>query len=534
VLSRLRTYTLAAAALVALVLGALAFAAPGQAGSERVIDAAAGVRASQCVPCHADLGKTQRPGLIFDHGDHLIVSCDGCHLRQPHRAGGGVEAVPMEVCFACHGVPHGPQGDLATGECASCHTSPDRLRPRSHGATWAAEPHAAASRAQGSVNSCLMCHDAEKDCDECHARTVPDVGPMPTDYHPLVPDRPKDPSVKVYPDRPTSMSQCVHCHPDIDEITPGRLIFAHGAHLMRGYECTACHPTFAHEPDKVAKPDMMSCYRCHGVRHASQGAVAESDCLKCHPANFKLVPNDHTKAFIVRDHKKRADADPAYCSMCHEPAFCVGCHQGKKTSPNAPGRPIIPADHQRPEWRGAHGAPYLEQKGACASCHTGQQCAECHATEMPHPPGWLADHKPAQGIPPEDCQVCHQDQSACQECHHKEVRTVQLVEANCVGCHEEMKLKPATKITNKGLSEHAVHFEVAKKKGAPYTCDECHVGFSRVASERMLEGAGGLGQAAHDLRLCYECHGNSDLQDIEIAPYGGQDLCRRCHTELFL
>jgi predicted CXXCH cytochrome family protein len=88
-----------------------------------------------------------------------------------------------------------------------------------------------------------------------------------------------------------------------------------------------------------------------------------------------------------------------------------------------------------------------------------------------------------------------------------------------------MKQKPATAIKNKGFAEHAVHFNVAKKKGKPYTCDDCHVGFSTASTEQ-------LGAAGHDVRLCYGCHGGLDLQNRTIAPYPGAQLCLRCHTDL--
>ena len=111
----------------------------------------------------------------------------------------------------------------------------------------------------------MMCHDAPKDCDECHEKKNLDIPKMPDTYvNILVRSRPRPPSVKIYPEGPTSMAQCIYCHPDLDAITPGRLIFAHGAHLQRNYECTVCHPEFGHTESGPRKPDMLSCYRCHG------------------------------------------------------------------------------------------------------------------------------------------------------------------------------------------------------------------------------------------------------------------------------
>jgi len=92
-----------------------------------------------------------------------------------------------------------------------------------------------------------------------------------------------------------------------------------------------------------------------------------------------------------------------------------------------------------------------------------------------------------------------------------------------------MKLKPATKIQNKGFAEHAVHFNVVEKKGAPYKCYDCHVDFG---DDKTLDPH--LKPVAHDLRLCYECHGRLDHNSVLIAPYRGGELCVRCHTDLNL
>jgi len=500
-----------------------------------VIDTAAPIQPTQCAPCHYDLGSVDVPGLMFSHGNHLLVSCDACHSRMPHR-GGETERIPMEVCFACHGIQHGPQGELATGNCEDCHTKSFELRPANHGEDWAEKPHVDVSNATG-VNDCMMCHDAPKDCDECHAEKAPDVGPMPDAYHSIVYPRPKGPSVKIYPEGEVTMSQCVYCHPDLDDITPGRLIFAHADHLRRNYTCESCHESFPHTEKGATVPDMQSCYRCHGVQHATQGEVATEKCEACHPKEFELVPDNHTKKFVKGDHKKRADEDPAYCAMCHPGSFCVGCHTGESDSPNAPDEPVVPADHRRADWAGKHGPLFLDGQGACGSCHTDQSCKRCHQTAMPHPVGWISDHKPAPGVTNEDCNVCHTDRDSCQKCHHQDVQSGELIAENCTPCHEEMKTRKPTTLKNKGFAEHAVHFNVAESKGEPYTCDDCHIGFSTSSSSQEHQGtsgAGSLADAGHDVRLCYGCHGAVDYQNRQIAPYPGASLCIRCHTDLNL
>lgn len=535
-MSRLLTRRAALWGVAAIIIAAaflLATAMPGDAAEvEPQIDTGAPIQPSQCVPCHLDLGKVDEPGLIFSHGNHLLVSCDGCHSRMPHRSD-ATEKVPMEVCFACHGVQHGPQGELASGECEDCHTPAFVLRPRSHAKSWSKKPHADAANRSG-VNGCMMCHDAPEDCDACHEREDVVVTDMPDRYHPLVQPRPKGPSIKIFPDGPVTMSQCVYCHSDLDSITPGRLIFAHAAHLQRNYRCEACHETFAHNESGTQKPDMLSCYRCHSSYHNGKGLIAEGqDCGKCHPESFELMPDDHTVAFIKGEHKERSSKDPAYCSMCHAPTFCVDCHNGRGKGPLAPKKPVIPTDHKKAEWRSKHGGLFLQGQGACGACHDGPSCQRCHKTVLPHPAGWIKNHRPPEGVTIEDCYICHVDRNECQNCHHQEVRNAELLAKNCDPCHDEMKQQPPTAIKHKGFAEHAVHFNVNKtqgpqgKKRKPYRCYDCHVDFGTSQAAEQVEL-----QQGHDLRLCYDCHGALNHQNAQIAPYKGAALCIRCHTDI--
>ena len=87
------------AAAFLLVSVRASHAATTDTGTTPPIDTAAPVDPTQCAPCHLDLGKVNEPGLVFSHGNHLMVSCDGCHSRMPHRSG-VTESVPMETCFA--------------------------------------------------------------------------------------------------------------------------------------------------------------------------------------------------------------------------------------------------------------------------------------------------------------------------------------------------------------------------------------------------------------------------------------------------
>lgn len=515
-------------AIAATAVVALAYPL-GAESSERdgTILVSAPASSEACAPCHPAPGTADGGRIIFDHAAHLLAACTSCHTTPAHEGGGA--AVPtMDSCFACHGLIHGPIGLLASAECADCHPSGFELRPVSHVEDWEETPHAEASA--GGVNRCLMCHEAPADCDACHRERDVDVPALPNVYLSTLPKVQMETTVTVDPSAPVSMGQCVYCHPDIGDFQVGGLVFGHDAHLQRAYRCEACHEVFPHGTAGTERPDMGGCMRCHGLEHASQGQVADPACLKCHTVDFELVPQNHTVSFLSGEHNSPAREDAAYCSQCHAPQACVQCHNGGVELANGSmSEKVIPEDHRKPEWRADHGANYLAQRGMCVVCHTSDFCQQCHQTTMPHPVTWLSDHTKGNGSLANDCTVCHADRESCQNCHHDTVRAAALIPENCVSCHEEMDTDKPTEIDVPGLAEHAVHFSVADpdKKGEPYYCDDCHIGFGSTGIRVMSQATG-----PHDMRLCYECHGALDFQNQLIAPYRGAELCLRCHPDL--
>ena len=525
--TRARVWITVAAGLIVAVALLLAYPRGASSAESAIIQASAPGSTDACSPCHPTPGTSRNPNVVYDHAAHLLVRCDVCHARPAHE-GGTIDVPDMQVCFTCHGLQHGPSGLLASGECIDCHPATFELRPATHVEDWKGEPHAAASA--GSVNDCLMCHNAPEDCDACHVEQRVDVGPMPIVYLSTLPVVVPQPEITIDTAAPVTMSQCAYCHPDINAFSVDGLIFTHDSHLERAYQCEACHPGFPHGPDGTVRAPMRDCYRCHGLEHGPQGQVADEACELCHTEGFELTPADHTVDFRSGEHKESALADPANCSQCHTSEDCIDCHRGGVEMANGEtSEPVIPADHRKPQWSSEHGALYLSQEGMCALCHDSASCQQCHVTPMPHPATWLVGHAEQKDSLADDCVVCHQDREFCQECHHDSVRSVALIQENCVGCHEEMATEPETDIKVAGLAEHAVHFDVAEpdKNGEPYYCEDCHIGFGSVGVRVMGPASG-----PHDMRLCYECHGALDLQNVRIAPWPGSELCLRCHTDL--
>lgn len=516
---------------------AWAFATATPASDIPVVNMTGEVTSESCSPCHARLDEHTTPGLIYSHGTHMMIACSVCHPSMPHEK--NAHPIPeMAICFTCHGVPHAPGPSMASGECETCHPPPYPARPDTHIATWAENPHAEAV-AEGGSNQCMLCHYAPVDCDACHTKLAVEVGPMPPGYLSSWPAAPERPQWKVSLGGPVTVSQCVFCHPNLDGFAPGRIIFSHDVHLQESFSCTSCHPVFPHGTEGTRRNEMVDCYRCHSLQHAELGLIATEECADCHPPEFELVPVNHTDAFINGEHKAMVEENETYCTLCHKSSFCVPCHRNEQGTANgSPPKWVIPEDHQQSVWLSQHGPKFLDATGTCWACHDSPSCERCHQTPMPHPPDWLEAHADSEFSEREDsdCDLCHQDREWCQDCHHEQVRRVELIEENCTPCHPEMKQKPRTQLRDRKLAPHAVHFEVREVKGRPYRCYECHTTWGSPTANGNGSGNGNdhLGSPTdlgHDMRLCYDCHGALDFQSVLIAPWPGDQLCGRCHPQ---
>ncbi|MBE0417662.1 MAG: hypothetical protein IBX63_07845 [Coriobacteriia bacterium] len=530
-----RTSWLIAMAVVATAV-AWAVALTTLATGIPVVDMTGEVTRDSCSPCHIRLDEADTPGLTYSHGTHIMVACSSCHPVMPHE-GGETSRPSMAGCFACHGVPHSAGPVLGSGECGTCHTPAFDLRPDTHVENWAGEPHAR-SVERGRLNDCLLCHDALIDCDMCHIGQEVEVGRIPPIYISYLPVRPERPSWKISLGGPVTPGQCLFCHYDFDAFEPGRIIFRHGDHVSRGFNCSSCHPVFPHGPEGTVYNTMADCYRCHSLEHAAslRGLVATEECVDCHPPSFELVPENHTPEFTAREHGAMVEEDESYCTLCHKSPFCQECHRSQREmADGSPPRFVVPEDHTESVWLSQHGPKFLDATGTCWACHDSPSCERCHQTPMPHPPEWFTLHGVSDYSKHDDadCNICHKDREWCQECHHDQVRRVDLVEENCTPCHEEMAFKPATQIRHQQYAEHAVHFNVAEVTGRPYRCYECHATWGSANSNGNGDAAhvGPSAEIGHDLRLCYDCHGALDFQSVIIAPWPGAQLCGRCHPE---
>ncbi|RJQ53875.1 MAG: hypothetical protein C4521_06565 [Actinobacteria bacterium] len=494
--------TLVAVASALLLLLVFLYRAQGQA---RPINLRGSVDSLQCSPCHASIGDESSKKLIFNHGWHLLVSCQNCHFQFAHVPGRTITP-PMMACINCHRLTHSSQGQIARGGCRDCHPRSMNLRPRDHKAGFAGRRHVAAAKRD--LNNCMMCHE-ERFCKDCHARKrVKERYPRLYVFQAIVPlETTRQPVFMVNQDQPVNMGQCVGCHLDLDAFPVIKVIFPHDVHLKRGFQCGFCHLEFPHSQQGTKTPPMETCYACHNSKHGRRGVIATGECYACHPKSFDLVPTWHRVPQFNRRHAKRAKAGVASCLMCHKEKFCSDCHMSEKA---------VPKDHkQEQEWRATHGQQYTQMKQNCRICHTAQNCKDCHRVDMPHPIDFIKTHRElGRNARANNCMMCHSSQF-CGKCHHSGIANALLVEKTCIGCHPNAGLpwQDLMPLGDKGMVVHSVHF---KKR---FRCEECH---PTVETKR---------NQAHNFELCYECHGALDINKTLIAPYPGQDLCLRCHNK---
>lgn len=333
--------------LVSSVIAALAV--PGLASAaERVIKTTGPVISLSCTPCHASIADNKIPNIKFSHASHIVFDCASCHTKFPHQPEG--TTIPgMKECWACHGLQHGPQGIMASGDCGvKCHMTTAKRRPKTHTPDWKAKPHVQPG-VKELQTTCMRCH-TKAFCEDCHLKT----------------------NIYWVPEKPYRYDPgngCMACHggalPRLDGPVKGIDASAH-----RDTRCIDCHPDFKYEPGKDPTPLWkvnagLACRECHLTKKQTADKL---DSVRAYDGSV------HAKALV-----DKKDLKSATCASCHgghdierlqTPAakrrlrlsgerMCAACHQGAWDSYN---------DYY-------HGAAYKAgslDAPACWDCHDGK------------------------------------------------------------------------------------------------------------------------------------------------------------------
>jgi len=260
------------------------------------------IAADQCRTCHEALGDKESAG--FKHDVHAAkgMSCVDCH-------GGNSQATEMEQGMdSSAGFRGVPKGDDISRTCASCHSSPERMKR--YGSTL---PTNQWEMLQASVHGKLSVSGGEHiaQCITCHG------------VHGIV--SVKNPASPVYP--LNVVKTCATCHSNaafMREYNPALPV-----DQVEKYR-TSVHGTLNAKGD----PHPAACASCHGSHDIRSAKDAKSPvyavnlpatCAKCHSDATYMksynIPTDQFSKFEKSVHGKalleKHDVAAPACNDCH-------------------------------------------------------------------------------------------------------------------------------------------------------------------------------------------------------------------------
>ena len=382
---------------------------------------------------------------------------------------------------------------------------------------------------------------------------------------------------------------CARCHDgvELDSVDwqppetgePSPIRFAHPAHIGavdaagdEALECAACHVPEGMQTMQVSRtPVLAQCLSCHG--HPAEQHFVDAPCGTCHgpaaetPMGGEWLarlpyPADHaTGSFLPEDHGRLAGANPARCATCHTQERCEACHVNADAVPEIAGIPEADPSLDLPRFAAHYVAPpshaadgFLDMHGgaasvqACATCHTQDDCAACHAAQAPTvvrampraadvmAPGVLLEARPPASHGVASFQESHggiaaADASACASCHTRDF---------CSECHEAAAVETVLPGALAGPGFHPPNFMArhsAEAYGRRLECASCHntAAFCRDCHEQAGFGTTGyLDPGFHDAEPNWLLrHGQPARQALEsCATCHAQTDCLQCHSEL--
>lgn len=150
----------------------------------------------------------------------------------------------------------------------------------------------------------------------------------------------------------------------------------------------------------AGRAESGSCDSCH----------TDSQCAECH-AGSSVPLAIHPPGYLAI-HGFEAQRDTASCTSCHTPSmFCASCHtQASLTRVGSPSPLAIrvhPEHWLNPMASGNHAQEARRDVLACASCHSGDDCASCHAWVNPHGRDFRGRCAQLLNASPDTCAQCH-------------------------------------------------------------------------------------------------------------------------------
>lgn len=333
---------------------------------------------------------------------------------------------------------------------------------------------------------------------------------------------------------PVEIFKCTQCHKSLDRVDYPNVKIPHNVHLDKGIQCQSCHNEYPHEPGKINKPSMATCFNCHGSTHGKQGKVAPTACNVCHPKNFNLMPADHKTPW--QKWKTKTD-----CIFCHEQKFCTKCHDSEEQAVKARMKFTPPTTAISAFSGETIKIDDPVKMNNCSPCHNnwdrteyplvrfyhtkhfekGIKCAVCH-TEFPH----------------KDGKIERPEMKACMSCHGTDHnKQGEVASSECLKCHKpNFNQKPASH-DNKWVRQEPFNHTAEAKKDRGY-CLSCH-------QESFCDSCHGMKPLPHNsdwkqvhgkkvVGLWTEKDKTTDPKDLVCARcHEATQFCASCHKGVF-
>jgi len=314
---------------------------------------------------------------------------------------------------------------------------------------------------------------------------------------------------------------CGYCH--LEEKKPvgfarevRDILFNHKVHAGdQKMECATCHAGL----DKVEyasnanMPTMTTCTTCHN------NVKATNNCESCHANLATLRPTSHNEGNFVKDHSKftRLGAFDAQCSTCHSENFCAQCHDGSNLTRLSS----------------------AEKIGMISPRILGNDKAQALKGQMVHDLNYRFTHGIDARGRVANCQVCHQAQTFCSDCH---TSGSQALGGTIPTSHELAGF--VTFGVGTGGGQHAKQarrdiescMSCHDTEGNDPVCMKCHVDPDGVKGTNPKTHPSGF-MSDNDNgdwhtnggATCFACHTDPNAKPRNMGGIAGRGFCGYCH-----
>lgn len=237
-------------------------------------------------------------------------------------------------------------------------------------------------------------------------------------------------------------TKCIDCHSPHEPVFLLTEVQQSKLHPIV-YKCTDCHAT---KPEKSFKevadhPKIFECKDCHTEivkDFETKPHHKYVECRTCHlfhkeGENIGRMYKNGNSKFCLLCHENKPFKDPKYPPKVKWPEhigkldylvninqkICLNCHTNQIHKMNLKSNPNPHANG----WKADHKKYAKNDKNpsimnaACQSCHTKDFCISCHKVDIPHPDGFLDNHKNVVAKKGKAvCANCHKPEF-CSQCH---------------------------------------------------------------------------------------------------------------------